>query len=59
MFVGCRRARGGVQIFKREFHIHIHLDYARIEFLSCIKIKNKNLLIKSAQLVNFMDQQCF
>ena len=59
MFVGCRRARGGIQIFKKQFHTHIHLDNTRIEFLSSIKIKNKNLLIKSAQLVNFMDQQCF
>ena len=34
----------GVQVSNREFHIHIHLDYARIKILSCIKkIKNKKL----------------
>ena len=25
-----------VQVFKRELHTHIHLDYVRVEFLSCI-----------------------
>ena len=30
----------GVQISKRKLYIHIHLDYARVEFISCIfKIK--------------------
>ena len=32
------RARTEVQVFKRELYTHIHLDYARVEFLSCIKI---------------------
>ena len=31
-------AKAEVQIFRRKFHTHIHLDYVRIEFLSCIKI---------------------
>ena len=26
-----------VQVSRRELHTHIHLDYDRIEFLSCIK----------------------
>ena len=26
-----------MQVFKREFYTHIHLDYVRIEILSCIK----------------------
>ena len=26
-----------VQVFRREIHTHIHLDYAKIEILSCIK----------------------
>ena len=30
-------ARVGIQVSKRELHTHIHLDYAKIEFLSCIK----------------------
>ena len=25
----------GVQVFKRELHTYLHLDYARLEFLSC------------------------
>ena len=32
--VGCRAE---VQVFKKKVHTHIHLDYTRIEFLSCIK----------------------
>ena len=39
MLVGCRRARVGVQVSKREFHTRIHLDYVRVKFLSCIKKK--------------------
>ena len=36
--------KAGVQVSNKEFHIHIHLDYARIKILSCIKkIKNKKL----------------
>ena len=36
---GCE-VRTGVQVSKRELHTHIHLDYVRVEFLSCIN-KNK------------------
>ena len=32
-------ARVRVQVFKRKFHTQIHLDYAKIEFLSCNKKK--------------------
>ena len=35
-------ARVGVQVSRRKFHTHIHLDYTRVEFLSCI-IKKKNV----------------
>ena len=31
----------GVQVFKRKFHTHLHLDYAKLEFLSCKKKKDK------------------
>ena len=34
--------RVGVQVSKRGLYTHIHLDYARVEFLSCI-IKKKNV----------------
>ena len=27
-----------VQVYKRELHTHIHIDYIRVEFLSCINI---------------------
>ena len=36
--------RGRVQVFRREFHTHIHLDQIKIEILSCIK-KKKNIYI--------------
>ena len=36
-------ARAEVQVSSREFHTHIHLDYARVEFLSCKKKKKKYL----------------
>ena len=34
-------ARAGVQVFRRKFHIFIHLDYTKVEFLSCILKKEK------------------
>jgi len=37
---GVWGARVKIQVFKREFHTYIHLNYSRIEFLSCIE-KNK------------------
>ena len=39
---GMWRVKVGVQAFKNKLHTHIPLDYARIEFLFYIKIKNKN-----------------
>ena len=30
-------ARTRVQVFKKDFHIHIYLDYSKVEFLSCKK----------------------
>ena len=41
MLVGCGGVRTEVQVSRREFHTHIHLDYVRVEFLSCIKKKKK------------------
>ena len=39
---GVWEVRAGVQVFKREFHIHIHLDYVRVEYyLVYIKKKKK------------------
>ena len=35
-------SRAGVQVSKREFHTHILLVYARVEFLSCIKKKKSD-----------------
>ena len=37
MGCGVWEAKAEVQVSKREVHIHIHLDYAKVEFLSCIK----------------------
>ena len=34
--------RVGVQVFRREFYIYIHLNYVRVEILSCKKKKKKN-----------------
>jgi len=34
--------RFGVKVSRNELHTHVHLDMAIIEFLSCIKNKNKN-----------------
>ena len=35
----------GVQVSRREIHTHMHLDYARVEILSC----KKKIKIKSCQ----------
>ena len=41
--VGCKGQGSGLKYLRRSF-THMHLNYARIEFLSCIKkIKNKKL----------------
>ena len=37
--------RVGIQVFRRKFHIYIHLDQVIVEILSCIKKKNKSKLI--------------
>ena len=41
MFVGVWGVSARIQVSRKEFHTHIHLNYIRVEFLSCIK-KNKN-----------------
>ena len=45
-------ARAGVQVSKREFRTHIHLDQARVEILSCIKKKKKKKKKKENTLIN-------
>ena len=42
---GVWEARAEVQVFMREFHTHIHLDYVRVEILSCKK-KKKSWILK-------------
>ena len=45
---GVWEVRAGVQVSMRELHTHIHLDYVRVEILSCKKkilMNSKNLLI--------------
>ena len=37
---GVWGARARVQVSKREFHTHIHLDYTKVEILFCIKKKD-------------------
>ena len=37
--MGCGGKKAGVQVSRRELHTHIHLDYVRVEFLSCKKKK--------------------
>ena len=34
---GVWGARVRVQVFRKEFYTHIHLNYAKLEFLSCKK----------------------
>ena len=36
---GVWGVRAGIQVSRRELHTHIHLDYVRVEILSCIKNK--------------------
>ena len=40
--MGCGGARAEIQVSRREIHTHIHLDYAKVEILSCIKKIKKN-----------------
>ena len=40
----------GIQVFRREFHTHIHLDYAKVKFLSFIKKKKIYLVLKTKEL---------
>ena len=37
MLVGYGGTMAKIQVSRREFHTHIHLDYTRIKFQSCIK----------------------
>ena len=42
---GVWRGKGGVQVSRREFYTHIHLDYVKVKFLSHIKKIIINLII--------------
>ena len=39
---GVWGVRGRIQVSKNELHTHIHLNYIRIEILSCINNNNNN-----------------
>ena len=39
---GVWEVSAGVQVFRKELYTYIHLDYVRVEFLSCIKKKKKS-----------------
>ena len=41
MLVGCGRVRTKIQFSRRELHTHVHLNYARVEFISCKKKKKE------------------
>ena len=43
MFVECGGIRAGVQVFRRKFYAHIHLNYVRVEFYLVLKKKKKCL----------------
>ena len=45
---GIWMARVGVQVSKSEFHTHIHLNYAKVQFIYCIK--KKKVIIKNGSL---------
>ena len=59
MFVGCGGIRVGVQVSKREFYTHIHLDYVRIKFISCIKKKKVIVGEQGSKAVNKVDKDIF
>ena len=44
----CRvwEVKTGVQVFRKELHTHIYVNYAKVEFLSCIK-KKKIVMVKT------------
>ena len=42
---GVWGVRARVQVYKGEFHAHIHLDFVRLEFYFVSKKKKKHLLI--------------
>ena len=51
--MGCEvwRVRVEVQVFKREFYTHIHLDYARVKILSWINQKRKKKIPTSTTIL--------
>ena len=59
MFVGCGGIRAGVQVSKREFHTHIHLDYVRVKFLYCIIKKKVIVGERGFKAVNKVDKDIF
>ena len=53
---GVWRAKVGIQVSRREFYTHIHLDYVRVEILSCKKRKKKK---RQCDYVNLRLQECY
>ena len=49
----------GIQVFRREFHTHIHLDYAKVKFLSFIKKKKNLSCIKKKKELSIRDIYTF
>ena len=43
---GVWEVRTGIQVFRKDFHTHIRLDYIRVEFLSCINKKKNQYVLK-------------
>ena len=42
-----------VQVLRRELHTHIHLDYVRVEIISCIKKKTQKKNWKKSVISGF------
>ena len=49
----------GIQVFRSEFHTHIHLDYAKVKFLSFIKKKKKIYLVLKKKELSIRDIYTF
>ena len=53
---GVWGVRVGIQVFRRKFHTHRHLDYIRVEFLSCIKRKKLKIKISFSWCGGFKEK---
>ena len=54
---GGGEIRAKFQISMRKLHIHIHLDYVRVEFLSCIRWKKKKNQVEEQLMCKDEKQQ--